>query len=183
VSALEAGDRRRLMAAAFTTVAALPFLLGGTGKNPSTGVATVGQQANIASALNASSSSTPAAAPDNTSDAATPPGFLIGPAPATDPSEVEIAVPTSRVGNIIEGKASYEPFVAEQAFTGSPCAFAGAPAGTPLVVMDLDNGKSVGCTVFGPPSASARADIVLGTSEFAQMADLGQAPVNVRITW
>jgi hypothetical protein len=50
-------------------------------------------------------------------------------------------------------------------------------------VLDLDNGKSVWCAVIGPPAASARATLVLDTEEFAQIADLGESPIHVRITW
>ncbi len=183
MSSLEAADRRRLVAAAFTTVAALPFLLGGTGKGPSTGVATIGQQANIANALDASAPAAQIATADASAIDDATPGFLIGPPPATDPSEVLIAVPTSRPGNVLEGKATYQPLVAERASSGQPCAFGKVPAGTRVIVMDLDNGKSVSCTVYGAPRASARADLVLGTTEFALIADLGQAPINVRVTW
>ena len=55
--------------------------------------------------------------------------------------------------------------------------------GTNLLVLDLDNGKSVWCAVIGPPAASARATLVLDTEEFAQIADLGESPIHVRITW
>jgi hypothetical protein len=182
VSALEAGDRRRLVAAAITTVAALPFLLAGPGKG-GTGVATIGQQANIVSAIDASTSDPqPAAATAHVDDLATP-GFLIGPPPATDPAEVLIAVPTSWQGNVFEGKATYQRFASEGFGLGQPCAFGQVPPGTHVTVLDLDNGKSIPCTVFGAPRAGARADIVLDTSEFALIADLGQAPVNVRVTW
>jgi hypothetical protein len=182
VSSLEAGDRRRLVAAAVTTVAALPFLLASPGKG-GTGVATIGQQANIVSALDASTSEAQPATASPSADELSTPGFLIGPPPATDPAEVQIAVPTSRQGNVFEGKATYQHFVSEGTGLGRPCAFAEVAPGTQVSVLDLDNGKTVACAVFGAPRAGARADLVLDTSEFGLIADLGQAPVNVRVTW
>ena len=55
MTALEPGDRRRLLAAGITTIAVLPFLLGNGSKSP-TGVATIGEGANLASALDSSAS-------------------------------------------------------------------------------------------------------------------------------
>jgi len=182
VSSLEPGERKRLVVAAVTTIAALPLLLAGPGKGPNR-VATIGQQANIASALGASGGTAPPAATSAADDLGGSPGFLIGPPPATDPSEVAIAVPTSRVGNSVEGKATYQHLVSEPGDGGHPCAFAAVPPRTPVTIMDLDNGKSIACTVFGPPRAGVPVPVVLSVSDFATIADLGQSPINVRISW
>ena len=56
-----------------------------------------------------------------------------------------------------------------------PCAFPGVALGTDLLVLDLDNGKSVWCSVIGPPAAGARAGLVLDTEEFE--ADRRPRPV------
>jgi len=182
VSSLEPGERKRLVAAAVTTIAALPLLLAGAGSGPSR-VATIGQQANISSALGASGSDATPAAASPAEQLGGSPGFLIGPPPATDPSEVAIAVPTSRVGNSIEGKATYQHLVSEQGDGGHPCAFAGVAPRTPVTIMDLDNGKSIACTVFGPPNPGVPVPVVLGVADFASIADLGQSPINVRVSW
>ena len=63
MSSLEPGDRRRLLAAGVTTIAVLPFLFGG-GSSPNTGVATIGEGANLAGALD-SSAAVPQEAPAN----------------------------------------------------------------------------------------------------------------------
>ena len=110
------------------------------------------------------------------------PGFLLGPPPASEPSEITIVVPTSGPKNLLEGTASYERYTDEPGIP-DPCSFAGTPRGTDLLVLDLDNGKSVWCSVIGPPPPSARSSLVLDTEEFTQIADLGQSPVHVRITW
>jgi hypothetical protein len=181
VSSLEPGDRRRLLAAGVTTIAVLPFLLGGGSKSP-TGVATIGEGANIAGALDSSAAApAPAAAPVDLEPVAMP-GFLLGPPPATDPAEVIVVVPTSGPRNLLEGTASYDRYEDESGVP-DPCAFAGPPIATDLLVLDLDNGKSVWCSVIGPPSPGARTNLVLDTEEFTQIADLGQSPVHVRITW
>jgi hypothetical protein len=171
-----------LLVAGITTVAALPLLLGGHG---GTGVATIGQRANLASALDASTSqpAAPTAAHVATQDDSGSIGFMTGPPPATLPAVVEIAVPRSTMGNSVEGTASFEHFGIEDEGTLQPCAYDGLAAGTILTVVDLDNGRSVTCTAIGPPEPGARVTIVLSRSAFAQIADLGQAPVHVRISW
>ena len=182
MSSLERGDRRRLLAAGVTTIAALPFLLGGGSTAGGTGVATIGEGVNIATALD-SSAAVPQPAPDPPDlEPVGIPSFLLGPPPATDPSEITIVVPTSGPDNVVEGTASYERYTDEPGIQ-APCAFPGPPVGTNLLVLDLDNGKSVWCAVIGPPAASARATLVLDTEEFAQIADLGESPIHVRITW
>jgi hypothetical protein len=183
VSALEPGDRTRLLAAGVVTIAALPFLLGGGGKAASTGVAAIGEGANLAGALDSSVSVAPPAVAATDDRAVETPGFLFGPPPGTEPSEVEVAVPMSRPGNVSEGTATYERYVTDRFGTTDPCAFTGPPIGVRLHVMDLDNGRSVWCTTIGPTQPGARADLVLDTELFAQIADLGQSPVHVRITW
>ena len=127
-------------------------------------MATIGEGANIAGALD-SSAAVPQ--PDPTRRKSNPwqPGFLFGPPPATDPSEITIVVPMSGPANVLEGTATYERYTDET--DPAPCAFPGPPVGTDLLVLDLDNGKSVWCAVIGPPAASARADLVLDTEEFA----------------
>lgn len=183
MSSLEPGDRRRLLAAGVTTIAVLPFFFGGGSKSP-TGVATIGEGANIAGALDSSASASapePAAEPVDLEPVAMP-GFLLGPPPASEPSEITVVVPTSGPKNLLEGTASYERYTDESGIP-DPCSFAGTPRGTDLLVLDLDNGKSVWCSVIGPPPPSARSNLVLDTEEFTQIADLGQSPVHVRITW
>jgi hypothetical protein len=180
VSSLEPGDRRRLLIAGVSTVAVLPFLLGGRGGGA--GVATIGQRVNLASALDSSSVQAAAAVDPPPLDDDTSIGFMTGPPPATDPALVQIAVPTAGRGNELEGIATFQRFGSDGGTVGS-CAFAGPAIGAVLTVVDLDNGRLVYCSVIGPPPPSARADIVLSSSAFSQMADLGQAPVHVRITW
>ena len=181
MSSLEPGDRLRLLAAGVTTIAVLPFLFGG-GSSPNTGVATIGEGANLAGALD-SSAAVPQEVPAN--DVLQPtamPAFILGPPPATDPSEVRIVVPTSGPDNVVEGTATYDRFTDEPGIP-DPCAFPGVALGTDLLVLDLDNGKSVWCSVIGPPAAGARASLVLDNEEFEEIADLGQSPIHVRITW
>jgi len=178
---LEPGDRRRLLAAGVTTIAVLPFLLGGGNKAP-TGVATIGEGANIAGALDSSASAPEPTAEPVALEPVAMPGFLLGPPPASEPSEITVVVPTSGPKNLLEGTASYERYT-DEAGIPDPCSFADTPRGTDLLVLDLDNGKSVWCSVIGPPPPSARSNLVLDTEEFTQIADLGQSPVHVRITW
>jgi hypothetical protein len=181
---LEPGDRRRLLAAGITTLAVLPFFFGGGGTKGPTGVATIGEGANLAGALDSSASASapePAAEPADLEPVAMP-GFLLGPPPASEPSEITVVVPTSGPKNLLEGTASYERYTDEDGLP-DPCSFGATPRGTDLLVLDLDNGRSVWCSVIGPPPPGARTSLVLDTEEFTQIADLGQAPVHVRITW
>jgi hypothetical protein len=182
VSSLEPGDRRRLLAAGVTTVAVLPFLLGGGGKPASTGVATIGEGAAIAGALDSSAAAPQPPVVAAAAEPLTAPAFLFGPPPATDPAEITIVVPMSRPSNVLEGTSTYERFTDEFGIS-APCALSGVAVGSDLLVLDLDNGKSVWCSVIGPPDVSARSDLVLDTEEFGQIADLGQSPIHVRITW
>ena len=181
MSSLEPGDRRRLLAAGVTTIAVLPFFFGGGSTTP-TGVATIGEGANLAGALDSSASGPAPAAEPVALEPVAMPGFLLGPPPASEPSEITVVVPTSGPKNLLEGTASYERYT-DEAGVPDPCSFASTPRGTDLLVLDLDNGKSVWCSVIGPPPPGARSSLVLDTEEFTQIADLGQSPVHVRITW
>ena len=115
MSSLEPGDRRRLLAAGVTTIAALPFLLGGGGKGAGTGVATIGEGANIVGVLDSSAIRPRRRRSTHALEAPGMPGFLLGPPPATDPSEVTIVVPTSGPANLLEGTATYQRFTDEPA--------------------------------------------------------------------
>jgi hypothetical protein len=182
VSSLEPGDRRRLLVAGITTIAALPLLLGGRG---GAGVATIGQQADIAAALDASTSEPTPGVPTPTpvADDNSPIGFMRGPPPATLPAVVQIAVPGSGPGSLLEGTASFERFASEGDGYGQPCELAGPAVGAIATVVNLDNGRSTSCTVIGPPRPGARVTAVLSSTAFSQIADLGQAPIHVRISW
>jgi hypothetical protein len=183
VNHFDTSDRRRLLVAGVTSIAALPFLLGGGGSPASSApVAAIGP-VDVAGAIDAGAdgaASGHALIESVDVDGESGPGFLIGPPPATKPSLVEIAVPVQGSANAKLTHASYRGRL-----TGAvrPCAIASIQIGMTIEVLNLHNGHKVRCTVVGAPAAGDRAPLVLDDDGFLELADLADQPIPVRISW
>ena len=124
MSSLEPGDRGGCLAAGVTTIAVLPFLFGG-GSSP-TGVATIGEGANLAGALDSSAPLSAQAARANV-DAPAGGHARVPARPAPGDGAVRdhaSSCPTSGPDNLVEGTATYERYTDEPGIP-DPCAFAG----------------------------------------------------------
>ncbi len=176
-------DRRRLLAAGLTSLAALPFLLGGGGSHASgASVAAIGP-VDVAGAIDGGASaaaSGQALIQSVDVDGESGPGFLIGPPPATRPSVVEIAVPGSASANAKLTHASYRGRLSG---ADHPCAIASIQVGMTIDVLNLHNGHTTTCTVVGAPATGDRAPLVLDDDGFLELADLADQPIPVRISW
>jgi hypothetical protein len=187
LSLFEPSDRRRILAACITTLALVPLLLGSEDSRPGgdSGLAAIGQ-GDLAAALAEGDSGTTVqqevAAPVVVAEESSGgPGYLIGPPPATEPTVVRIAVPPTSTGNAIQSTATFRRWEARTA--AQPCAVQDIPMGVTVTVTSLQNGQSITCMVVGQPRPGDRAPVVLDADLFAQLADLIEQPIPVRVTW
>jgi hypothetical protein len=177
-------DRRRLLFAGVSSLAALPLLLGGGGPAASpASVAAIGPVGAAGAAIDAGSADASSGHTLVNSidvDGESGPGFLIGPPPATKPNVVEIAVPGRTSANAKLTHASYRGQL-----TGAhrPCAIASIQIGMTIEVVNLHNGHITTCTVVGSPAAGDRAPLVLDDDGFLELADLADQPIPVRVSW
>jgi hypothetical protein len=183
VTTFDPSDRRRLLFAGVTSLAALPLLLGGGGSSASgASVAAIGP-VDVAGAIDAGAggaASGHALVSSVDIDGESGPGFLIGPPPATKPELIEIAVPGSASANAKLTHASYRGRLSGP---GRPCAIATIQVGMTIEVVNLHNGHTTTCTVVGAPAAGDRAPLVLDDAGFLELADLADQPIPVRISW
>ena len=63
------------------------------------------------------------------------------------------------------------------------CVVIGPPAGRQLTVTNLDNGRSTKCQSRRGNITDISVNILMNTADFAEIADLADSPVHVRITW
>jgi hypothetical protein len=165
-------DRRRVTLAALFTVVALPamWVFGGsdTSTAPSTGAAGIDVGANGAAS---------APATEYTPEL---PVFLDGPAAVVQPGVVDIAIPPAPGDRQASGRASFVRYADPSI---RPCTTLLAPERTVLTVVNVDNGQSTTCTNILGVRLPAGVDLVIHTDVFAEISDLADAPVTVRISW
>jgi hypothetical protein len=123
----------------------------------------------------------PASTPTTTTDP--PPGFLSGPTTGPPPAVVAVAVPGPLPSTFRAGKASFRRWAAGAVSVSNPCATPYAKAGARVTVTNQDNGRSATCVVVARNALDPGQIIVLDTSVFEQIADLGASPIPVTITW
>ncbi len=168
--ALTDSDRRRFLLATALTLVALPALWWANQDDGAPSVATAG--------LAVDSGSTGAEADDAVpvDDPADAPVFLDGPSGQVGAGLAEIAVPVQPQLERITTKAVFRSDV------GSPtsCTAPGVNQGADIVVVNLDNNRSVSCTARLAPSGAADV-LVLHPDLFAELADLTDSPIPVEI--
>jgi hypothetical protein len=123
----------------------------------------------------------PASHPTTSTDP--PPGFLSGPTTGPPPSVVAVAVPGPLPATFRAGKASFRRWAPGAVSVSNPCATPYAKAGAKVTVTNQDNGRSATCVVVARSALDPGQIIVLDTSVFEQIADLGASPIPVTISW
>jgi hypothetical protein len=164
-------DRRRLLfAAAFTTLA-LPALWvanGERGVDPAVGAAGVPAPVVDPSPVDGTY------APES-------PVFLNDAAPVVVDAPVSAAAvqgPTQAAANDVTSMATFKRIT-----DVGGCSTNLALPGTTLTVENLDNGRAITCVaVYGVPVPDG-IGVVLDTGLLAQITDLAEAPIPVRVTW
>lgn len=189
-------DRRRFFLATTLTLLALPALWWVNRAENSTApnVAVAGADVGVGDGRAGASESTTAEVRSSTppsppSGASTPapqnateesrepvaPVFLEGPGAQADAGPAEIAVPAppdfERITTTATFRSSVGPGV---------CKIPGVLNGRTVTVVNLETGRSVTCTSSLAPGELAD-QITLGTSLFAELADLTDAPIPVEI--
>jgi len=104
-----------------------------------------------------------------------PPVFLDGPASAAGAGQSAIAVPAKPLIDRLAAQATFRGSVQH----GS-CVVSGPTSGSEITVVNLDNNRSVTCTVVLAPG-TVPGELVMNTSAFATIADLTDAPISVEI--
>ena len=163
------------------TVVALPFLW--SSKQHQSGaesVAAIGAGAPVGDPVQA-------AAPGPAQPAIGDPAYLTAaPGAGSLPANngvvtIDVGIPTG--SQEAAGQATYRRW--NKAFTSSdaPCGSTLAPFGARIVVTNTDNGFKVACTNSSTKPLPAGVVVVLDTDVFLQLADLGDAPIHVQISW
>ena len=168
--ALTDSDRRRFLLATALTLVALPALWWANQDDGAPNVATAGLAVDGGAELAEPDPIVPAADPDDS------PVFLDGPSGQVGAGLAEIAVPAPPELERITTKAIFRSDV------GSPttCTAPGLNQGASIVVVNLDNNRSVRCTARLAPSGAADL-LVLHPELFAEIADLTDSPIPVEI--
>lgn len=108
------------------------------------------------------------------------PGFVDGGGLAVQPQTVGVLVGTSPTGNQFNGRASYQYF---RGATMSACTTNRVALGTVISITNLDNGQAIQCVNSIGNGMPPDVDIVIDTQVFAQLSNLSDAPIPVRISW
>jgi hypothetical protein len=168
-------ERRRVAVATIVTLVALPALwVLGRHSATTTGAPNVGA---AGVEIGAGSHAT---RPPTTAYRPQPPVFVGGDSTPRVPGVIEVAVPPKPSPNQFTGKASFFRY---NLAAGHPCTTRKVPDGTPLTVTNLDNGQSTSCINTLGIAVPSGADIVLDTPLMAEISDLTDAPVPVRVSW
>jgi len=113
-------------------------------------------------------------APEGSGDADPPPVFLDGPAGHVGAGLPEVAVPAT-TGERIQTRATYRSNLPT-----STCLVGNMSNGLDVVVVNLDNGRSVRCTTALAPFSDDPI-LVMSRDQFLEIADPTDAPIPVEI--
>lgn len=169
---MDVHERRRVVLATAVTVLALPaiWLLDRDDPASSPGVAAAGLPA-----------------PANTESAVTldtepePPIFLDNTVVVVPPAVIDVAIPMTPEGTVVEGVATYKRFPVE---TGErKCAAPAVPSGVELTITNIDNGLSITCRNTNGVSMPYGVLVGIDTDLFIEIADLGDSPIPVRLSY
>jgi hypothetical protein len=160
-------DRRRILLATALTFVALPALWWAN-KSDTSGpnVATAGLAVGAAAAPTTT---------DNAANDDAAPVFLDGPSAQVGAGLTEIAVPQPPAIPRITTTATFRSDLPD-----STCRVVGVGGGVELTVVNLDNNRSITCTATLAPIGST-SQLVMSSAQFAQIADLTDAPIPVEI--
>lgn len=162
-----------MVLASVVTLAALPalWLVNREDETTAPNVAAVGLDTDSAPATAASTTM-----PDVMGSL--PPRFLTG-TNGTRPQQTNALVAVGQEdGSRVGGTATYRRDVAGPGL----CLSDAVEAGLQVTVINIDNGRSILCTTQPRNDPTALADeVVLLPTDFAQLADLTDAPINIEI--
>lgn len=174
-------DRRRFFLATTITLLALPALWWASKSDGGPNVATVGIAVADASSSDAADTvepSTPVPGPQTATAepevTEPPPVFLDGPSGQVGAGVAKIAVPAT-TDERITTKATFRSDLMPTA----TCIVPGFSNGQRVVVVNLDNGRSVNCTTALAPFGTDH--MVMSSTLFLQIADPTDAPIPVEI--
>jgi len=171
--ALTDTDRHRFIAATALTLLALPALWWANKSEnssaPNLAVAGIDASVDVGAEPTASIVDSGGAFGDE------PPVFLDGPASAAGAGQSAIAVPAKPLIDGLAARATFRGSVQR-----GNCIVSGPTSGTEITVVNLDNNRSVTCTVVLAPGTGP-GELVMNTSAFATIADLTDAPISVEI--
>ncbi len=171
-------ERRRIaVLAVLTIVIALTFAAvgGSTGSQTTDTVAPT--------TIESTTTSTPldnAAAVGPLADDSSKPVNLDGPIAQQPNGTAPIAYPGPGEMNRVNGKASYVRF---PDYNSAICYASMAPLGVEVTIVNLNNGRSLGCTNVFVVTLPSGADVVIHTPLYLQIANLVDAPLPVTVSW
>lgn len=176
-------DRRRIRAAALITVTvlALFWVFNGGSSDNDTSSATP-----CAGCVDDAGNSAPA----TTEYEPYPPLFVGGDDNAGAADPVSIATAPEPSGNQILTTTQFVRYNDATDAAGNPlsgrkprCSTLLAPDGALLTVKNVDNGQSTTCTNTQGIAIPPGVGMVMGTDAFAEIGDLSDAPLPVRVSW
>ncbi len=170
-------DRRRFFLATAITLMALPALWwANESRQSAPNVATAGVEVgDAAEPTTAAVAATTVPAPAPTQDPEPPPVFLDGPAGQVGAGLPEVAVPAT-TGERFQTRATYRSNLPST----TTCIVGGVNNGEDIVVVNLDNGRSVRCRALLAPFG-VDPMLVLSSQQFLEIADPTDAPIPVEI--
>lgn len=165
-------ERRRVVIAAALTVLALPALWWAKRDDPIASPS--------AAAIDAGGGLGVATGSALDSGAAVPtPGYLDGSPITISETTAPVVGPDAQESFKRAGLATFKQFATD---SERLCQIEFLPAGARITIENTDNGKKVTCL-----TSRARMDdgivVVIDSSLFAQLSDLAEAPIPVRIRW
>jgi hypothetical protein len=169
-----------LVVAAVLTVVALPFLW--SSKQNTSGpesVAAIGA-GETAAAVSGGTSESVSLDLGSSAFLSAPPA---DPDASVVPAVVTIDVAPPSPQNASTGPASYRQFDNDLMGADRPCATDQVPFGARVVVTNTDNGFRVACTNVLTKPLTRGEVVVLDTDTFLELADLGDSPIPVQISW
>lgn len=176
----EPGDRGRLALAVVLTVAALPFLW--SSKREQSGAESVAAIAPTGAVVGESAPAGFTAEPAaQVIDSLTVTASPLDPAVDDGVVTIDVAAPSSGEG--ASGTARYRHWPEDLTDEERPCGSPLAPFGKRIVVTNTDNGYKVACKNVSTKPLADDAVILLDTDVFLELADLGDAPIPVEISW
>lgn len=159
-------DRRRVVIASLFTAVALPALWF-FNNDPAT-------------QNTAGSDGSRATAPVTTKYEPETPLFVGGTDTPRRPSVINVAVPTTLSATSFRGVASFHRY--PDTFDRA-CTAPRAPDGAALTVTNIDNGQTTTCTNTLTLVTPDGIDVLLHTDVFAEIGNVTDAPIPVRVNW
>ncbi|CAB4363516.1 unannotated protein [freshwater metagenome] len=159
-------DRRRVVIASLFTAVALPALWFFSSDSAN---------------KNGGSNGSRATAPPSTKYEPGPPLFVGGTDTPKRPTLIDVAVPSTLPANSMRAQASFHRY--PDTLT-RPCSVLQAPDGAVVTVTNIDNGQSTTCTnTLTLATLPDGIGVLLHTEIFAEIGNVTDAPIPVRVSW